>query len=137
MEERSRMLFQDSVDGLDMALRSRLTQARHAALEAASRSRRSSWFSRASMWRPAVGVSAAAVLGVALWFGAPLDRFGGHFGAGQPAVVTASVENQSTLEDLELVASSEENSGDALDMLQEDIDFYDWADKTASADPAV
>ena len=39
-EMRSRALFQDSVDGLDMRIRSRLTQARSAALEAASESRR-------------------------------------------------------------------------------------------------
>ena len=32
LEERSRALFQDSVAGLDMGTRSRLTQARHAAL---------------------------------------------------------------------------------------------------------
>jgi hypothetical protein len=30
LEERSRALFQESVDGLDMAMRSRLTQARPA-----------------------------------------------------------------------------------------------------------
>ena len=35
-EERSRALFQDSVDGLDLRMRSRLTQARSAALEAAA-----------------------------------------------------------------------------------------------------
>jgi len=38
-EERSRVLFNDSVDGLDFAVRSRLTQARNAAIEAASASR--------------------------------------------------------------------------------------------------
>ena len=44
-EERSRALFQDSVDGLDFAMRSRLTQARNAAIEAASAGRRP-WFFR-------------------------------------------------------------------------------------------
>ena len=39
-ETRSRALFQDSVDGLDMRIRSRLTQARSAALEARSIGRR-------------------------------------------------------------------------------------------------
>ncbi len=34
-EERSRALFRDSVEGLDIAVRSRLTQARSAALAAA------------------------------------------------------------------------------------------------------
>jgi hypothetical protein len=33
-EERARELFHDSVEGLDMRVRSRLTQARYAALEA-------------------------------------------------------------------------------------------------------
>ena len=39
-EARSRALFHDSVDGLDMRIRSRLTQARSAALEAAHGRRR-------------------------------------------------------------------------------------------------
>jgi len=33
LEERSRALFQDSVERIDMRTRSRLTQARHAALD--------------------------------------------------------------------------------------------------------
>jgi hypothetical protein len=124
-EERSRALFHDSVDGLDYALRSRLTQARNAAIEAASASRRP-WFSRFGAWKPAAGVTAAAVLGAFLWLGSPL---------GQHAVTV--VDGQSNLEDLELVASSDEGSGDAMDMLQDDIEFYDWANKAASSGPAA
>ena len=126
LEERSRALFRDSVDGMDMAMRSRLTQARHAALAAAERRGPRAWFSRNSLWTPAAGVSAAALLATVLWFGTPL---------GQHAVVTA--DSQSNFEDLELVASSDEGSGDAMEMLQEDIDFYAWADKTAGAEPAA
>ena len=118
-EERSRALFHESVDGLDFALRSRLTQARNAALEAAS-ARRTSWFSRIGVLAPA-GVTAAAVLGAFLWLGSPLS---------QHAVTVA--DGQSSLEDLELVASADEGSGDAMDMLQDDIEFYDWADKAAA-----
>ena len=118
-EERSRALFQDSVEGLDFALRSRLTQARHAAVEAASMRRRP-WFFRIGVWTPTAGVTAAAILGVFLWVGSPL---------GQHAVTVA--DGQPNLEDLDIVASSEE-SGDALDMLQDDVDFYDWANKAAS-----
>jgi len=118
-EERSRALFQDSVEGLDFALRSRLTQARHAAVEAAS-IRRRPWFFRIGVWTPTAGVTAAAILGVFLWVGSPL---------GQHAVTVA--DGQPNLEDLDIVASSEE-SGDALDMLQDDVDFYDWANKAAS-----
>jgi hypothetical protein len=120
-EERSRALFLESVDGLDFALRSRLTQARNAALDAATRP---SWFSRLGVLAPA-GVTAAAVLGAFLWLGSPL---------GQHA---ATVADGSNLEDLELVASTDEGSGDAMDMLQDDIEFYDWAEKAASSGPAA
>jgi hypothetical protein len=123
-EERSRALFQDSVEGLDFALRSRLTQARHAAVEAAS-SRRRPWFFRLGVWTPTAGVTAAAILGVFLWVGSPL---------GQHAVTVA--DGQPNLEDLDIVASSE-GSGDAMDMLQDDVDFYDWANKAESPGSAT
>jgi len=122
-EERSRLLFQDSVEGLDMRTRSRLTQARSAAL-AGSVSR--PWFSGFKMWTPAAGMTAAAVLGAALWMGSPLTHHAGTLADAQP-----------NLEDLELIASTDEGSGDAMEMLQDDIDFYDFADKAASPEPAA
>jgi hypothetical protein len=125
LEERSRALFHASVDNVDMATRSRLTQARYAALEAAGRSNRRSWL-RMPMLAPAAGVTAAAILGVALWFGTPFSH---------NAVMSA--DTPSNFEDLDIVASSDEGSGDAMEMLQDDIDFYDWADKTAGSDPAA
>jgi hypothetical protein len=124
-EERTKALFHDSVEGMDYALRSRLTQARNAAIEAAASSRRP-WFARIGVWSPAAGVTAAAVLGAFLWLGSPL---------GQHAVTL--VDGQSNFEDLEIVASSEEGSGDAMDMLQDDIEFYDWAEKAANSEPAA
>jgi hypothetical protein len=48
-----------------------------------------------------------------------------------------SADSATNLEDLELVASSDENAGDAMEMLQDDIEFYDWAEKTTSAEPAA
>jgi hypothetical protein len=122
-EMRTRALFQDSVDNLDFATRSRLTQARNAALEAAQG--HSPWYLRWTLWTPAAGVTAAAVLGVALWLGSP---------SGQQVGILA--EGQSNFEDLELVASSE-GSGDVMEMLQDDIDLYDFADKASSPDPAA
>ncbi|HXA36341.1 MAG TPA: hypothetical protein VNW26_08415 [Steroidobacteraceae bacterium] len=122
-EERTRTLFQDSVDGLDFAMRSRLTQARNAAIEAAS-ARRPRWFSRVGVLAPA-GVTAAAVLGAFLWVGSPL---------GQHAA-TVAADGLSNFEDLEIVASTDEASGDTMDMLQDDIEFYDWADKAANPVP--
>jgi hypothetical protein len=123
-EERAHALFNDSVEGLDFALRSRLTQARNAAIEAAA-ARRRPWFLRIGVLTPAAGVTAAAVLGAFLWLGSP---------SGQHAVTVA--DGQSTLEDLDLVASVD-GSGDAMDMLQDDIEFYDWADKAANSGPAA
>jgi hypothetical protein len=123
LEERSRALFRDSVENMDFAMRSRLTQARVAAL--ATGEHRRPWLLRPSTWAPAAGVTAAAVLGVALWFGSPLGHQGG---------VTA---DNSNLEDLELVASTDENSAAPLEMLQDDIDFYDFADKAAGSEPAA
>ena len=122
-EMRSRALFQDSVDGLDMRIRSRLTQARSAALEAASESRRP-WLFGWKMWAPATGVTAAAILGLGLWIGSPI----GH----QAATVA-----ESNLEDLDLVAATDEGSADAMEMLQDDIDFYEFADKAANSGPAA
>ena len=123
LEERSRALFRDSLDNMDFAMRSRLTQARVAALAAAEPPR--PWLLRPSTWAPAAGVTAAAVLGVALWLGSPLSH--------QSGVVA----DNSNLEDLELVASTDDNSAAPLEMLQDDIDFYDFADKAAGSEPAA
>jgi len=123
-EERTKALFHDSVDGLDYALRSRLTQARNAALEAAARAAAVVCPPRSVV--AAAGVTAAAVLGAFLWLGSPL---------GQHTVTLA--DGQSNFEDLEIVASSEEGSADAMDMLQDDLEFYDWAEKAANSEPAA
>jgi hypothetical protein len=120
LEERSRALFENSVENIDMRVRSRLTQARHAALEAATRPARL----RVSWWTPAAGLTAAAVLGVALWMGSPSAQH------------PVSLADAQSIEDLDLLASSE-GSGDVIDMLQDDIDFYDFADKAAESEPAA
>jgi hypothetical protein len=127
LEERSRELFQDSVAGLDMGTRSRLTQARHAALAAAASAHRRPWLLRMPVWASAAGVTCAAVLGVVLWFGGPLNPHG----------QISAADTQSKFEDLDIIAASDESSGDAMDMLQDDLDFYAWADKTASGEPTA
>lgn len=123
-EERTHALFQDSVEGLEFAVRSRLTQARSAATKAASVSRRS-WIFAMGIWTPA-GVTAAAILGAFLWMGSPLTQ--------HAVTVTDGFAN---LDDLEIVASTDEGAGDPMDMLQDDIDFYDWADKAAGSASAA
>ena len=121
LEERSRALFESSVEKVDMRVRSRLTQSRHAALDAAS-TRRARF--RVSWWTPAAGLTAAAVLGVALWMGSPSTQH------------PVSLADAQSIEDLDLLASSE-GSGDTIDMLQDEIDFYDFADKAAESESAV
>lgn len=125
LELRSRRLFHESVDGLDMRVRSRLTQARHAALEAAAASKRRPWFFQARVWTPATGLSAAVLLAAALWFGTPMGKH------------PMPVADQPGLEDLDIVASSDEASGDAMEMLQNDLDFYNFADKATNSEPAA
>lgn len=119
-ERRCRELYAGSVDSLDMRIRSRLTQARHAALaQAQDGGARSTWMK----WTPVYGAAAALVLGVALWQGhAPSDRF------------AAMADSRNGIEDLELVASNEQ-----IEFLQDDPEFYDWiaADAGNGAAPAL
>jgi hypothetical protein len=117
VERRSRELYDESVDGVDMRTRSRLTQARHAALAAADGvAARPRWMSLA----PAYGAAAALVLGVALWVNhANSDKF------------TAMADGRNGIEDLELVVSN-----DQLEFLQDDPEFYEWADKSDAAGAA-
>ncbi|MDE2304651.1 MAG: hypothetical protein KGL34_03770 [Gammaproteobacteria bacterium] len=121
LQERSRALFEDSVAAVDMRVRSRLTRARHAALEAASRpAPRLPIPTRRTL---AAAVTLAGALAIAVWLGWP---------AGSPA--PGPLDGRAPVEDLDLVASSEPGSGDALDMMREDADFYAWA--AAQASPA-
>ena len=97
---------------LDGHVRSRLTRARHAALEQA-RPAPAFW---ARQWAPAAGVAAAAVLAVLLWPGAR-----------QSSTIDAQVVDEAGPNDLEIVFA-EEN----LDLL-EDLDFYEWVDAEAGS----
>jgi hypothetical protein len=108
LEERSKALFEDSVERLDARTRSRLTQARHAALDEMRRSRsfRARW-----LWTPVGGgvIAAAAAVLIGVWPGAD---------PGSPG--------SPPLEDLEVVAGAEN-----FDLLQ-DVEFYTWlADQSA------
>jgi Protein of unknown function (DUF3619) len=91
---------------LDARVRSRLTQARHAAL-AQIRSRRAAWM---PSWAPAAGVAAAVALAVVVW---PRTR---------PAPAP-----EDAYDDLEIVLA-----GENLDLL-EDLDFYEWVDASSES----
>ena len=114
-ERNARRVLAESVTRIDGRTRSRLNQARHAALEAAARPARSWWRSYTLM--PTAGAAAAALLvAVVLW-----QR--------QPGVETPIFEAHASVEDMDLVADSE-----ALDLMDNwDGSFYEWAASQSDA----
>jgi hypothetical protein len=119
-EQQARALLEDSVLRVDGRIRSRLNQARHAAVEAASR--RPSYWRRLSLMPAASAIAAAVLVALVLW--RPW-----HHGE---SLVTKGA--GATVEDLDLLADS-----DALDLVSDETDggaFYEWAvDQTDSNEP--
>jgi anti-sigma-K factor RskA len=117
-EKRTRALLEQSVSRIDGRIRSRLNQARHAALAELERpSYRPFW--RSFTFAPAAGVVAAVVLAVVLWAPRPGQILPGAQGAA------------GAVEDLDLVAD-----GETFDLIeQEDGGFYEWAVAQADAPP--
>ncbi len=110
-EKRARELLEESTQRLDGRVRSRLTQARFAAVEEARRARHPfAW----RTWVPAGALAAAAVLTVVLW--------NGH--SAQPPALGAA----QSLDDLEIVAG-----GENFELL-ENLDFYEWVAIQGSPD---
>jgi hypothetical protein len=101
-EKRAREVLEESAGRLDGRTRSRLTQARHAALAQLDQPARHWWRS----YVPAGAAAAVAVLAVVMWSPAP------------PAQPAAPVD------DMELLADA-----DAPDFVNdgEDLEFYEWA----------
>lgn len=105
LERRAKALFDRSVASLDTQTRTKLAQARAAALNSvAPSSSRRTW----RVWAPVAGVAAAAIAAVAVL----LDT------------ETQQPQDGSALEDLDLLAQ------DDPDMLQ-DVEFYAWLDQQA------
>ncbi|HTY94304.1 MAG TPA: hypothetical protein VMC02_10475 [Steroidobacteraceae bacterium] len=116
LEIRSRLVLEEGLSRIDAHTRSRLNQARQAAVTAAvGRSRlawlRGAWLRQALM--PATGATAAAALVAAFVLGG-----GGH------QLTTQVADNPaSTLDVLELVTDD-----DAMNLVEDyDSSFYEWA----------
>jgi negative regulator of sigma E activity len=107
-ERNARAVLEHSVARIDGRTRSRLNQARQAALAAASARRPAWWRSFALM--PAAGAVAAAVLvSVMLWHRQPVK---------EPSTLEAQ-----RVEDLDMLADK-----DGLDLMEGgDGSFYEWA----------
>ena len=110
LEERTKLLFDESVSSLDPQTRSKLTQARYRALEELEGSAPAGWRPR---WIPAGVLAAGVLVVVMLW-------------QGQPAVSPeAPAFDVAALSDLEIILGD----GD-LGLLQE-LEFYAWLDEQA------
>ena len=102
-EKRTREVLDESASRLDGRTLSKLTQARHAALEQLQRPARSRWW----FFAPAGAAAAVAVLAVMTWTG----------GTRPTAPVAALTDDLEILgdADAEIVAEGE------------DLEFYEWA----------
>ena len=110
VEERTKLLFDESVSSLDPQTRSKLTQARYRALEELEGSAPAGWRPR---WIPAGVLAAGVLVVVMLW-------------QGQPAVSPETPAfDVAALSDLEIILGD----GD-LGLLQE-LEFYAWLDEQA------
>lgn len=113
LEERAKLLFDESVSALDAHTRSKLTQARYRALEELDKTA-PAWTSR---WLPAGAVAAGLLAVMVLWQGSP------------PGVPDAGNFNVAAATDLEILMGSEE-----LEMIEE-LEFYAWLDEQAELSP--
>jgi hypothetical protein len=111
-ERNARRVLEESLTRVDARTRSRLNQARHAALEAAlTARRRPRWWSSFTLMPAAGAVAAALLVTLVLWHREP---------AGQPQVAEA---HPAAVEDIDLLADDE-----ALDLMEGwDGPFYEWA----------
>lgn len=100
--DKARQVFDDSVRGLDGATRSRLAQARAAAIEAAAGNRAEPWL--AGIRLMPVG-AVAALLAAVIWYGASAP---------------VAIESPSMISDLDLLLEAED-----LDLFDE-LEFYAW-----------
>jgi hypothetical protein len=117
-EQHARALLEDGVLRIDGRIRSRLNQARHAAIEEGSR--RPAFWRRFALMPAAGAVVAAALVAFVLWPHSP-----------QSDSLVAEGSARAGVEDLDLLAD-----GDALDLVSDETDggaFYEWAlDQTES-----
>jgi hypothetical protein len=116
-EKRTREVLDESAGRLDGRTRSRLTQARHAALAQLEKPARLWWRKYLPL---GAGATAAAVLAVVMWVG-PRDDL---TAPGSQATARTSTQNGSAFEDIDLLAD-----GEAPDFVSEadDLEFYEWA----------
>jgi hypothetical protein len=110
LERRAKALFDEGVDGLDARTRSRLTQARHAAVAALAQQREP--FMR-RWWLPTAGLATAALVAFIVVFN--LNP------ANEQQLAAASL----AVEDMDILSGAEN-----IELL-EDMEFYAWLESEA------
>ena len=108
--QKAKARFDESVEELDGASRSRLNRARHAAIEASAPG--GATIGRWKQWVPAGGVAAAAVIVAFVWNNSSI----------------MDTESSVPVDDLEILITD-----DSFEML-EDLEFYSWIDIDAEFD---
>ncbi len=108
-EERTKLLFEQSVAALDGQTRSKLTQARYRALEKLAAKPQGIW---SRSWLPAGAVAAVALMSLMLW-------------QGQMAPVADGGFDVAAATDLEILLGEEE-----LELIEE-LEFYAWLEEQA------
>ena len=108
---RAREVFDASVESLDAGTRARLSRARFEAVEAASRARATSW----RTWVPAAAVAATVIVAVAIW----------RMPESAESPVAVAAPGDTALDAVEMLAD-----GEALDLVENDLAFYDWLEVT-------
>ncbi len=117
-ERQTRELLTASTEALDGQTRSRLTQARFAALAEVEKRTSRPPFRVPGRWLPAGAVAGAAILALAVFIARP---------PGSPGVPLADV---SPVEDAEILASNDEP-----ELYADDADFYEWAESEPGSGP--
>jgi hypothetical protein len=111
-ERSARVVLEESVRRIDARTRSRLNQARHAALEAAGSRRRFSW--RGLTLMPAAGAAAAALLVAFVLWQRPAQL---------PVSAAPEAQRAAVAEDVDLLTDN-----DSIDLMEGwDGSFYEWA----------
>jgi hypothetical protein len=111
-ERNARLVLEEGVRRIDARTRSRLNQARHAALEAAG-TRRRAWWSGLTLMPAAGAVTAALLVAFVLWQRPPQVA----------APATADAPHVAAIEDVDLLTDN-----DSIDLMEEwDGSFYEWA----------
>jgi hypothetical protein len=115
-ERNARIVLEESARRVDARTRSRLNQARQAALAAAGRRR--TWWGSFTLMPAAGAVAAALLVAVVLWHREPV---------GTPPVALDG--QHPTVEDMELLTDN-----DSIDLMEEwDGSFYEWAASQSDA----